>query len=188
MARYFKTGFGTLAATVIGAAVLAGAGCLTGDPEVAAAHKIADALPDVIGPAKHYDVTVDGNAFSLARGHASRVRIEGQDVEVAPSLVMNTLHIDAHDMALNTKTRQVEHAGHVDFNVALGQIHLDQYLAAKKPGIDGLSVKIRWTDLEATVPVSAVGISTTVRLDGNLAPSHSDPISSISYPPAETSA
>ena len=147
------------------------AGCIGGDPNAIASRKIADALPDVIGPAKHYDVSVDGNAMSLSRGHASRVQIDGQDVQVSPSLVMNTLHVDAHDMALDTKTRKVEHAGSVEFNAAIGQLNLDRYLASSKSTLSGLTVKIRWTDLEASVPVSAVGISATVVVDGTLAPS-----------------
>lgn len=154
---------------------IAGAGCTGTNPRRIAAEKIAEALPTVIGPAKHYDVDVEGNAFSLARGHASRVTIDGQDVRVAPSLTMNELHIDAQDLALDTKTRKVRHAGHVAFTGVVGQIRLDDYLAGMKSGIKGLSVKIRWTDVDASVPVTALGMTTTVRVDGTLAPSSAGP-------------
>jgi len=148
------------------------AGCGGSNPRVIAAHKIADALPDMIGPAKHYDVNVDGSAMSLARGHAHRVQIHGRDVELAPSLVVNKLEVDAHDVSFDREAHKVENASHVDVNATIGQLHLDQYLAAHKP-IAGLIVQIRWSDLEASVPVSALGISTTVRVDGSLAPSAS---------------
>jgi hypothetical protein len=148
------------------------AGCGGSNPNVIAAHKIADALPTVIGPAEHYDVSVEGDPFSIARGHARRVKIDGKDVQLAPSLTMNQLHIDADDLVLNTKTRQVDHAGHVEFTGAIGQLNLDHYLVGMKPGIP-VAVQIRWTDLEASVPVSALGVSTTVRVDGDLAPSRS---------------
>ena len=157
---------------IVAAVVSTGCGGL--DPRTTAAHKIADALPDVIGPAKHYDVSVDGSPFSLARGHVSRVQIHGKDVELAPNLTMNKLDVDAHDLAFDKNTRQVESAGHVSFDGTVGQLHLDQYLEAHKP-IQGLTVQIRWTDLEAAVPVSALGVSTTVRVDGSLAPSQAGP-------------
>ena len=152
----------------ISALVLVGCG---DSPDVIAAHKIADAMPDMIGPAKHYDVDVDAGAMSLARGHAHRVQIHGKDVQLSPGLIVNKLDVDAHDVSFDKETRQVEHASHVDVNGTIGQLHLDRYLAASKPGINGLAVQIRWTDLEATVPVSALGMSTTVRVDGVLVPS-----------------
>jgi len=152
--------------------VLLVTGCGGSNPRVIAAHKIADALPDMIGPAKHYDVDVDGSAMSLARGHAHRVQIHGKDVELAPSLVVNKLEVDAHDVSFDKEAHKVENASHVDVTATVGQLHLDQYLAANKP-IAGLVVQIRWTDVEASVPVSALGMTTTVRVDGSLAPSAS---------------
>jgi len=162
-------------ATTCAIAACFSTGCGPNSPHTMAAHKIADALPDVIGPAKHYDVSVEGDPLAIARGHARRVKIDGKDVLLAPSLTMNELHVDADDLALNTKTRQVEHAGHVEFTGVVGQIHLDQYIAHRTPVIKGLAVQIRWTDLEATIPVSAVGINTTVRIDGTLTPSRFGP-------------
>jgi len=103
------------------------------------------------------------------------VRIHGKDVELAPSLTVNKLDVDAHDVSFDKEARKVENASHVDVTATVGQLHLDQYLVAKKPEITGLAVQIRWADLEASVPVSAFGMTTTVRVDGSLAPSASGP-------------
>jgi hypothetical protein len=151
------------------------AGCGGESPETIAAHKIADALPDVIGPAEKYDVHVQGDPMEIVKGHAKFVTIDGKNVQLAPGLVMNELHIDATDLALNTKTRKVEHAGSVEFVCQLGQIHLNQYIAQMKPSVPGLKVMIRWTDIEAVVPVSAADIHTTVTVDGVLQPSQWGP-------------
>jgi len=162
-----------MAIAVCGA--IAAAGCGANSPGTKASHKVADALPGIIGPAKHYKVDVDGDPFALGRGRAKRIVIDGDDVQLTPSLVVNHLHIDARDLSINRETHKVEHAGSVDFVCAVGQLNLDKYLAQLKPGISGLSVKIRWADLEATVPVSAAGLNTTARIQGKLQPSRFGP-------------
>ena len=67
----------------LGLGVFALAGCAHPVQETAA-HKIADALPSLLGPAAHYDVQVDGDPFALTRGRARAVHIQGQDVQLAP--------------------------------------------------------------------------------------------------------
>jgi len=74
------------------AGVLAlGMGCGASSPQTIAAHKISDALPRVLGPARHYDVKVGGDALALARGRARSVHVHGQDVQLTPTLTVDTL-------------------------------------------------------------------------------------------------
>lgn len=149
------------------------AGCIGSSPRTTAAHKIADALPRIVGPAKHYDVSVDGNAFSLSRGRAKSVHIEGDDVQVSPEMTMDHMTIDARDVSFDRKQHRIDHVGNVAFTATLGQRHLDNYIRQMKSSYPGLEVALRWNDMEASVPVSIKSFTTTARLSGTLTPSPS---------------
>lgn len=140
-----------------------------------AAHKIADALPLVLGPAARYDVQVDGDPFALARGRARGVHIQGQDVQLSPKITLDTLNADAADVSFDTKTRRLSHVGTTRFTATMDQGHLTSYLAQSKPLLPGLVVTLRPSDVEARVPVTFLGLHTTAALSGTFAPNAADP-------------
>ena len=159
---------------LIPAAIVFAAGC--GHPvQETAAHKIADALPRVLGPASHYDVQVDGDPFALTRGRARAVHIQGQDVQLSPSLTLNTLSVDAQDVSFDTSTRRLSSIGATAFSASLGQENLDRYLARYKSRLPGLVLTLGPNSVEARVPVSALGLTTTAALSGSLQPDINDP-------------
>ncbi|MGO8672998.1 MAG: DUF2993 domain-containing protein [Capsulimonadaceae bacterium] len=155
--------FALAAASVLAATL---SGCV--GPDGMAAHKIADILPQTLGPAKSYNVQVDAPPLVMLRGHAHKVVVDGQDVQLPSGLTVDQLHVEAHDLALNTRTHQLDHAGQTTFTLAIGQLHLDDYIAHQKGGVRGLRVQIRWNDIEASLPVGWRHMETTVRVDGVL--------------------
>ena len=156
------------------AAVAALWGC--GHPvQETAAHKIADALPSVLGPAAHYDVQVDGDPFALARGRARGVHIQGLGVQVSPKITLDTLSADAEDVSFDTKTRHLSHVGATRFTATMDQEHLSNYLAQSKPLLPGLVVTLQESDVVARVPVTFLGLHTTAALAGTFAPNADDP-------------
>ncbi len=149
--------------------------CGCGHPvQETAAHKIADVLPSVIGPAARYDVQVDGDPFALARGRARAVHIQGQEVQIGPSLTLDTLNADAKDVSFSSETRRLEHIGSTSFTATLGQSNLSAYLAQTKPLLPGLVVTLAESGVQARVPVAFLGIQTTAALTGTLTPSASE--------------
>jgi len=140
-----------------------------------AAHKIADALPSVLGPAAHYDVQVDGDPFALARGRAHGVHIQGQDVQLSPKITLDTLNADAEDVSFDTKTRRLSHVGRTRFAATMDQEHLTSYLARSKPLLPGLVVTLRDSAVEARVPVTFLGLTTTAALAGTFRANAADP-------------
>jgi len=150
--------------------------CGCGHPaQETAAHKIADVLPSILGPAAHYDVQVDGDPFALSRGRARTVHIQGQDVQIAPSITLDTLTANARDVSFSRETRRLEHIGQTDFTATLGQEHLTAYLARTKPRLPGLVVTLRESDVQARVPVMFLGLHTRAALTGTLAPDTAEP-------------
>lgn len=140
-----------------------------------AAHKIADALPSVIGPAAHYDVQVDGDPFALVRGRARGVHIQGQSVQLSPDLTVDTLTADAEDVSFDRSTRKLTYVGQTRFTATLSQPHLTTYLAASKPLLPGLAIILRSDDVQAAVPVTFLGLHTVAMLSGTVRPSQADP-------------
>lgn len=166
--RTAKAVFVTACAACAGAA-LSFVGC--GHPvQETAAHKIADALPSVLGSAAHYDVQVDGDPFALARGRARGVHIQGRAVQLSSTLTLDTLSADAEDVSFDRATRRLSHVGRTRFTATLSQASLTAYLAGSKPLLPGLAVRLRAADVQAGVPVTFLGLHTTAVLSGTLHP------------------
>ncbi len=140
-----------------------------------AAHKIADALPSALGPAVHYDVQVDGDPFALTRGRARAVHIQGQDVQLAPDVTLDTLSIDARDISFDTGTRRLSHIGGAAFTASLGQANLSRYLAQSKPLLPGLVITLLPDAVEARVPVDVLKLHTMAVLSGSFRLNADDP-------------
>ena len=154
------------------ALALSAAGGLTGcgvgqSPQSIVAHKIADALPRVLGPAAHYDVQVTGGVLGLAQGRAKHVHITGQDVRVTPTVTLDTLTLDADDISFNEQTHTVQKVGKTVFAAALGQAHLSAYLAQARPN---LQVTLLENSLQAALPIHFGPLQTVVTVRGTLAP------------------
>ena len=145
------------------------AGCGSLSPRTVASHKIADALPGALGPARHYDVEVEGDSLALTRGRAREVRIQGQAVQVSPDTTLDTLDCVAQDVSFDTGTKRLDHVGRVDFVGTLSQRNLNLYLAQSgtRPG---LIVTLRQSDLQVSLPISAGPIHTTVMVTGTASP------------------
>ena len=142
-----------------------------------AAHKIADVLPSVLGPAAHYDVQVSGDPFALARGRARAVHIQGEDVQISPALTLDTLNANAEDVSFDTKTRRLSHVGGTTFTASLGQTNLDHYLSQSKPLLPGLVVTLLPETVAVRVPIKFMGLQTTAALAGSLRPNSDNPSS-----------
>jgi len=151
-------------------------GCGSLSPQTVAAHKISDALPQILGPAAHYEVRVQGDTMALTRGRARNVHVEGRDVQLSPTITVDTLTFDAQDVSFDTKAKKLQKVGPVAFVGTMDQTHLESYLGKVKLSkiLQGLRVKLRARDVQAQVPVNAGPIHTAVTVYGNPAPNGQD--------------
>lgn len=148
-------------------------GCGSLSPNRKAEHKIADALPELIGPAKHYDVKVDGDAFALARGRARRITVHGVDVQATPDLTLTTLDFTAENVRFDMKTRQIDNVGSTKFTGTFDQDNLNRYLAQSHAHPD-VTLALRSDDIALAMPISIGPIHTTVRVVGQASPTRPD--------------
>lgn len=160
------------------AALCAIAAALTGcghPVQETAAHKIADALPSLLGPAAHYDVQVDGDLFALSRGRARAVHLQGEEVQLSPTLTLDTLNADVNDVSFDRDTRRLTHVGLAQFTATLDQTHFLSYFSRAKSRYPGLVITLRSDDVQAQVPVTFMGLQTTASLSGTFAPDAAEP-------------
>jgi len=157
-------------------AVLGVCGCGSLSPQTVAAHKIADALPGILGPAARYDVRVQGDALALTRGRARNVHVEGRDVQMTPNITVDTLTFDAPDVSFDTKAKRLQKVGRVAFVGTMGQAHLEAYLSHVKMNkmLQGLRVTLRPGDVQVQLPLVAGPIHTTATVYGSPAPNARD--------------
>ncbi|HEY3333152.1 MAG TPA: DUF2993 domain-containing protein [Capsulimonadaceae bacterium] len=139
-------------------------------------HKIADgvkaALPEVIGPADSWEVTVGGNQGTIIGGRVPSVVIHGVNAHVTPEMTMTTLDIDARDISVDLRKRTVKSIGSVTFQGTLNQAQLDRYLRLTD-GADPnrprqLSVGLRRNDLLIGFRYAKYGVSVPVSVAGRL--------------------
>ncbi|BDI33808.1 hypothetical protein CCAX7_58590 [Capsulimonas corticalis] len=172
--KHPNTTFRSPSSRLAALALFCGASCLAGcasvSPQHIAERKITGALPRILGPAQSYDVHVTGDAFALSRGRAKRVQIAGTQVQLTPSLTMDSLNLDASDLSFDTQSKTLQNIGGLGFQASLGQASLNRHLAQTKGADSGLQVTLRENDMEASVPVSVLGLRTTARLSGGLSP------------------
>lgn len=121
----------------------------------------------LLGPARHYDVQVEGDTFALTRGRARRVKVHGEDVHLAPAETLDTLDFAAEDVSFDMQARRLQHIGRAEFTGTIRQGHLDQYLAQNRPE---LVVTLRSGDVEARLPIVAGPLRTTATVSGSLTP------------------
>ena len=157
-------------------ALLTGAALICGcrSPRAEAERRIAERLPAMIGPADTYDVQVDGSLLALARGHAHAVHVRGANVRMTNGIVVDELRLDAAQADFDLQKSQIKKIGRIAFSARLTQPHLSDYLAKRPAAVDGLTVWLRPSEVEADVPVTAAGLKTTVVLYGTLAPKRPD--------------
>ena len=148
-------------------------GCAS--PQTTAAHKIADALPRALGPARRYDVHVEGDTFALARGHARRIHIVGEDVTVAPNITLDTLDIDARGVSFDPRSQRLTHVDQATFTGTVGQENLDRFIGTHHQALPGLVVSLRDTDAAAELPINVPGLHTEATVSGALSPDTREP-------------
>ena len=150
--------------------VLAGCGSLS--PQTVAAHKVSDALPKILGPAAHYEVRVQGDTLALTRGRARNVHVDGQDVQLSPTITLDTLTFDAQDVSIDTQAKKLQKIGTVSFTGTMGQAHLESYLGHVKMSktLQGLRVTLRQSDVQVQLPLAAGPVHTKVTVFGRPMP------------------
>jgi hypothetical protein len=172
MARYLRSWTGSLRRSALALATTVVALVLTGCAGRMVSGQIEKGieakLPELIGPAKSYDVNVDGSAQKMIKGKIRQIDIHGTDVIVPPGLVVNSLDVQLTDVIADTKKGELKSIGGATFAAEVTEDSLNRYLAENR------SDKMRAQMLDGRMVVQAepevLGLSVGVKVTGHLVP------------------
>lgn len=91
--------------------------------------KIAERLPDLIGPARRYSVNLGTTStLQLLQGNIKQIHISGDRVKIKHNPVINRLDITSRDISYHKKLR---HIGQTEFQAQILESDLNAYLSGK---------------------------------------------------------
>lgn len=98
-----------------------------------AERRIRDMLPQVLGPARQYQVHVGGSPVGTVEGHLAHVEVDGDDVQLAGGLLIDRLKLDLTNVNVDTRHGRVRSIGSAQFGATIGQATIDEALAGEAP-------------------------------------------------------
>jgi hypothetical protein len=130
--------------------------------------KVAECLPDIIGPADSYEVSVTGHAAKMISGKISQMTIHGKGVRLHQDFRVDDLVVEMKGVRFDTGSNQLTGTDETTFQVTLSDKSLTKYIAKRQPDLKQL--KITMTRGKATVETrpTVLGVSAGVSLAGNL--------------------
>lgn len=143
-------------------------GCTDGVVSGAIENRIEERLPQQIGPAKSYSVKVAGSTGRMVRGQLKQIDIHGDDVQLAPNLLVDALDIRMKDVVSDSKGTELKSVGEVTFSAVVSENALNKYLS--KTRTDGLKVRCEDAALTVWAVPKVLGLDVNVKLTGQLVP------------------
>ena len=96
-----------------------------------AERRIRDALPDLLGSARDYRVHVENDPMRTVTGHLSRVRVDGDEVQMKNGLLIDSLHLMLTGVEVDTRRRIVTGVRSARFSADFGEAAVDEYMAGE---------------------------------------------------------
>lgn len=97
-------------------------------------------LPRFLGPADRYETKIDGRTDALLRGHVRAVHINGLNVRLTPTLLVNRLQLDLSDISADTGGGRIEKIGEARFFARLTESAVLHYALSRPHPLKGLDV------------------------------------------------
>ena len=94
-----------------------------------AERRVREMLPEILGTARAYRVHIDNAPQSTLGGRFTNVAIDGDDVQLANGLVLDSLHLDLKGVDFDTGNRQLRSIRETRFRATIGTSNLDEFVA-----------------------------------------------------------
>ncbi|MDO8683276.1 MAG: DUF2993 domain-containing protein [Armatimonadota bacterium] len=135
-------GISTMIPIIISAALLL-AGCGEGYVGRKIEAGVAKRLPDIIGPADSYEVSVSGRTTKMISGRISHMTIHGKGVRPAGDLFVDDLIVDMRDVEFDTDKDRLSEVGETTFEATLLEKSLNQYVSTRQPDLKDLKITLK---------------------------------------------
>jgi hypothetical protein len=166
MPRFLIRTSSILIAAVLCAAFLSGCGERLVEAKIASG--IEKRLPTIIGPAKSYDVSVEGRTTKMMSGKVSRISIHGSGVQLQPELAVDDLVVEMRGVTFDTDNNQLTGTDETTFQALLSDKVLTSYVAKRQPDLKQLKITMSRGKMTVQTRPGLLGVSAGVSLTGGL--------------------
>src|SRR5205823_1036938 len=156
----------TLAFSLIPALCLTG-GCSRTSPFRAVERSIREQLPQLIGPADGYDVTVSRSSGSLIAGRIPWVAIHGRNVRAIEGLTLDDLEVRLEAVRFSRATRTVQEIGQTRFVAHLSAASIVNFVHRRSPNLRDVQVTISGGAVRVRTSPSLLGIGVPLEVEGH---------------------
>lgn len=137
---------------------------------------IEDRLPGIIGPAKSYDVSVDGKTTKMLSGKVALISIHGKGVQLQQGLAVDDLVVEMRGVTFDTDTNQLTGTEETTFQGLLSDKVLTRYVAKRQPDLKQLKITMCRGKMTVLTRPSLLGVSAGVSLAGDLRLEHGNKV------------
>lgn len=140
---------------------------------------IRNALPTYIGPAKKYTVKVEGPSEQIMNGRINKLKIEGEEVQIDPKLLVDRLMVDMDDVHFNPKTREVQRVEKTIFQATVSEEAINKYITQSDASEYNASVKLEPGKVQVAFVPRVLGVNVAVSLTGKPEIIHGDKVNFV---------
>jgi hypothetical protein len=125
-------------------------------------------LPEIIGPADSYEVSVSGRAARMISGKVSEINIIGNGVRLKGETYVDELVVQMRDVVFDTDKNSLREVGGTTFQASLSEKSLNRLACARQPELDGLKITLGNGMATVQARPGLLGLSANVTLTGRM--------------------
>jgi len=144
------------------------AGCIGGSVRDRVESGIEKSLPNLIGPARVYDVNVTGSTLGMIGGKLKDIEIKGEDVRLKNGMQLARLSVSLDSIEFDAGKSQITKCGGANYNALLSEEELGRYLRKAYPDVPKLNVELLNGYVSASASPSLVGLSASIKAEATL--------------------
>jgi hypothetical protein len=146
------------------------AGCVGDIIDSKVEKKIAESLPDLVGPAKSYDVEVHGSKGKMIKGQIEELIVHGEEVWLTPDLCIDALNVRMKDVVADRKKSELKSVGETTFEATLSEKSLNGYIDKIRTDSPKIKIKLLKGKMMVHGRPKAWIVSANVDVTGSLEP------------------
>lgn len=162
-----RPGMAALTTAALAAVCLMIGGC--GDPvRNSVEHRIEDALPKLIGPAKSYEVKVYGSQMAMLKGRLRTTHIVGREVRFHSGITVEELVVESHGIEIDRHRQQISRVEGTSYKATIAQDVLNKHLRGNYRHVPSLKAVLAQGLITVSAAPELKGLPVQISADADL--------------------
>jgi LmeA-like phospholipid-binding len=142
------------------------AGCGGTNPFRSVERSIREQLPQLIGPADRYEVTVSRSSGSLIAGRIPWINIHSRNVRAIEGLTLDELDVRLEGVRFSRASRAVQEIGMTRFDARVSAPSVVRFIHHRSPNLRDVQVAFTGQGVRVHATPSLVGIGVPLEVEG----------------------